>query len=578
MFRKDIFGRSKISSKVENSPWNRLPAVSSFSLLLSEINELLSKVGLDRRIPNTIQCGGHRNHRMNKYAKHIIIRMRGKLSEGDVRTFWFIAWSMIKHSVTFRTMAINHISKGWYKNKTMDRVMNIVNKTDKIIKNRESTIDFKRVYIPKKEEDAKKLAELLQTMHITKTRKLINWRSLGVPKESWRIYLHMVSNFLTMFLEKKLMSTQHAYQPGKGTTTAMADILTKVKKYKYIYEIDLKGCFPSINLKPIVDKLLDMGVHYKFVLHLEQLNLSSPKKAKFDLIDEWAEDAKRSANKWMKRHGSTIWVKEKVKGSDKWIPLFRPTGEVRRMSHVGLPQGAPTSPILTLLGIDDWARGLGEDRVFYADDGIIFSNSPIELNSDPVAGINIHEGKSGYVKKNGIWLKPLYFVGMLYNGWTDSISGHTRKGSRLNIENESRDLFDLLKELKPSYEWDMAEVFRNTSLGGVITACLYNNHWGKINPEDNPDSMYGIIKSWVESKGRTAHKAQTSSDAVAALGQIIRNKWSTPELKKSNRVPKRLVFKGGRWLHINKQKGNKPVSVILRPSGTWIRLNPENPD
>jgi len=55
----------------------------------------------------------------------------------------------------------------------------------------------------------------------------------------------------------------------------------------------------------------------------------------------------------MKRHGSTIYVKEKVKGKDAWIPLFRPTGEVRRMSHVGLPQGSPLSPILTILGLDE---------------------------------------------------------------------------------------------------------------------------------------------------------------------------------------------------------------------------------
>jgi len=63
---------------------------------------------------------------------------------------------------------------------------------------------------------------------------------------------------------------------------------------------------------------------------------------------------------------------------------------------------------------------------------------------------------------------------MLYNGWSDSISGHTRNGSRLNIERESEDLFEMLRKIKPDYEWNIKEVFRNTSLGGAITACLYN--------------------------------------------------------------------------------------------------------
>jgi hypothetical protein len=576
MSEKDILGRSKVSLKVAGSSWNKLPAVSSFNLKLSDFNELLHSIGLERRLPNEIKVGGHSNHRMNKYAKHIIKRMRRAIEKGDTRKFWHIAWRMIEHSVTFRVMAINHISKNWYKNKPLSYVMNIVKKTDRIIKEKLTEIDFKRVYIPKKPEDAEKLAELLQVKKLFEiSRKEINWRGLGVPEESWRIYLHMVSNFMTLFLEGKLMPTQHAYQPGRGTTTAMADVLDRVKRYKYIYEIDFKGCFPNINLKGIIDKLLDLGMHYKDVLYLEQLNLSSPKKAKFDLMDEWAEDAKRTANKWIKRHGSTCWVKEKVKGKDQWVPLFRPTGEVRRMSHVGLPQGSPLSPILTILGLDDWTRSAGEDRVFYADDGIIFSNSPIELNSDPHMGINIHEGKSGYVKKNGIWLKPLYFVGMLYNGWSDSISGHTRNGSRLNIEKESENLFELLRKIKPDYEWNIKEVFRNTSLGGVITACLYNGQWGKVQADvPDPESLFGIKGSWIDLKGRTAQKAQTSSDAVRALAQIIRNKWSTPEKKKSNRVPKKLVFINGRWLYINKLTGTKPVSVILRSTGTWMRLNP----
>jgi hypothetical protein len=576
MFKEDILGRSKVSSKVENSSWNLLPAVSSFNLKLSEFNELLESIGLSRRLPNQIEAGGHSNHRMNKYAKHIIRRMRKALNKGDIRTFWFIAWKMIEHSVTFRVMATHHISKNWYKNKPLSYVMNVIKKTDRIVKEKLTEIDFKRVYIPKKPEDAEKLVELLKTKELHEiSRKEINWRGLGVPQESWRIYLHMLSNFMTLFLEGKLMPSQHAYQPGRGTTTAMADVLDKVKRYKYIYEIDFKGCFPSINLKGIVDKLLDLGLHYKDVLYLEQLNLSSPKKAKFDLMDEWAEDAKRKAVAWMKRHGSTIFVKEKVKGKDAWIPLFRPTGEVRRMSHVGLPQGSPLSPILTILGLDDWTRRAGEDRVFYADDGIIFSNSPIELNSDPAMGINIHEGKSGYVKKNGVWLKPLYFVGMLYNGWSDSISGHTRNGSRLNIERESEDLFELLRKIKPDYEWNIREVFRNTSLGGAITACLYNGQWGKVySKEPNPESLFGIKGSWIDNKGRTAHKAQTSSDAVRALAQIIRNKWSTPERKKSNRVPKIAVIRGGKWITINKHSNPKNVAIAIRPSGIWMRLNP----
>jgi len=107
----------------------------------------------------------------------------------------------------------------------------------------------------------------------------------------------MLSNFLTLFLETKLNKSQHAYQPGKGTTTAMAEVLEKVRKYKYIYEVDFKGCFPSINIHNIIEKLLKLGMPMEQVAYIESLNLSTPKKAKYDMMDESIEDAKREANK-----------------------------------------------------------------------------------------------------------------------------------------------------------------------------------------------------------------------------------------------------------------------------------------
>jgi len=56
----------------------------------------------------------------------------------------------------------------------------------------------------------------------------------------------MHSNFITYFVKDKMKENQHAYLPGRGTKTAWADLLKKSEKYKYIYEIDLKGCFDNI--------------------------------------------------------------------------------------------------------------------------------------------------------------------------------------------------------------------------------------------------------------------------------------------------------------------------------------------
>lgn len=110
--------------------------------------------------------------------------------------------------------------------------------------------------------------------------------------------LHMHSVFLTHFLKDKLYKSQHAYIPGKGTTTAWKDLLNKVDNYKYIYEIDLKQCFPNIQGEWITYELGKMGVPEEYVNYLEGLNHSTAKNT-----DEYVERRKKDASEKLERDG-----------------------------------------------------------------------------------------------------------------------------------------------------------------------------------------------------------------------------------------------------------------------------------
>ncbi len=64
----------------------------------------------------------------------------------------------------------------------------------------------------------------------------------------------------------------------------------------------------------------------------------------------------------------------------------------------------------------------------YADDGILYGEQLKIPDPDQYidSGIKFHPDKSGYVKKDNIWIKPLKFLGMIYDGNTDEWRADTR--------------------------------------------------------------------------------------------------------------------------------------------------------
>jgi len=108
-----------------------------------------------------------------------------------------------------------------------------------------------------------------------------------------------------------------------------------------------------------------------------------------------------------------------------------------------LPQGSPTSPLLTIFGLNDFVRQC-EDSVFYADDGIFLSNKPIIIKDDPLNGIFIHEGKSKYVVFDGKPLDKLKFLGLTYDIEKKVLTASTRKGATLEVKES---IFKLLEFL-----------------------------------------------------------------------------------------------------------------------------------
>lgn len=96
-------------------------------------------------------------------------------------------------------------------------------------------------------------------MYIDKPNKGV--RPLGVPTPEWRVYLHMVAQIFTYYLETRNLAhkDQHGFRPGRGTGTAWKEVLTKVVKARDIFEFDLKGFFDNICLDYVAAKMVKKG-------------------------------------------------------------------------------------------------------------------------------------------------------------------------------------------------------------------------------------------------------------------------------------------------------------------------------
>lgn len=121
----------------------------------------------------------------------------------------------------------------------------------------------------------------------------------------------------------------------------------------------------------------------------------------------------------------------------------------------GLPQGSSISPLLSsfVLGritemVIQSLPGYDINFILYADDGMIHSNLPSHQLEKLITtfiipkfenwGIKFNIDKSGWVKRDSEWIKPLKFLGLTYdgNGITETgtrglLKASTRKGSTL---------------------------------------------------------------------------------------------------------------------------------------------------
>jgi hypothetical protein len=446
--------------------WTAVPNVKEFSLKVNDWNPKWKSIGLNIRHSPTIKAKMITNKGFNKYMTYQIKRLeKFKYDDGSYNPnfgidYFKLVLKLMRYSKAFRMSAWHKIAPLWYLNSSLKRMIYLNRKIDRIVEKLDGNLNHRRVYIPKGD----------------------SFRPLGVPTMEWRIALHMLNNFIFQFVKLELLNSQHGFIKGRGTMTAWREVMNKIIEKKFIYECDLKQFFPSISHAVLDYRLFMTGMPKNISNWIDRVNQSTPFLPKKRLLDE----------------SNTIRKSKEVREMKLWGDPEFSVG-----SSFGVAQGSPISPLISILGLDQFLTQI--PSVSYADDPIFYFDHDFEIRDNKEQGIVIHKDKSFWVKRGGKWLKRLKYLGLVYDPINNTLSNNTRRKSMetpltLTMEKvmEILTVFKIRpieKDIKSIKNW---ATLLNSKIFGVIMAKLYNNSWDRPEESRNHTEVHpNTISVWM---------------------------------------------------------------------------------
>lgn len=356
----------KLGEAIGDNPFLRLYGIKKVERLSTPGFEKLASSGTER------------------YLRLQQIRLIKLQKLGDADRFWKVAMNLLRKSKALRMLALRNVKPNWYKELQFERIEKELQRLNGICYRPDDCFEIKRTSLPKPDGT-------------------LRW--INDPGVAWRCYLWMLNLMVHYWTNPRLFEDQHGHRIGKGSVSCWKQILTKVVKARFIYEFDYMKFHDRINRKYLAEALIRFGFPMEVTQKLLHLSASY------------------------------------VKRTDEKDPLrLQILGDRYLYHHYyrGVIQGSNIAALLALVVLEDLKvyylkRG---KYIGYADDGMLYGDDPnvvqewLEKLRTPESGVAQKEEKSGWVKWNNEWVKPLSFLGLTYVGSERKVYANTHSGKR----------------------------------------------------------------------------------------------------------------------------------------------------
>jgi len=424
-----------------------LPNIDYFKVEASKIDKILDVLGITKVWRRNFYFSKAANTRANRYLRRVWAKLDQYAKEKRNQSFDNLGKIFLKRSSVLRTLLLHRVEKNWFEILSLKQLERAIWNMNKLIAKDSRNFKFVRVEIPK--ADGSK-------------------RPLSVPPLEWRMIANYYSILLKIWVSRNARvfnKVQYGIMEGKGPQALWKEILDRIEESRYIYEFDLVAFFDTVQWDAIEYELKNLNVPKNLrnwcmdsirkasILHpeerlseLEQLMNTYVKKlgetdSRTSKVANWAgsQSFRIHLDKYLDWCGSVMtgesdWVKSlkwAITTRSKKLEIFELLGQTPLT--MGVPQGFGLSPLLATLSLNSVYRNWSDSLLMYLDDGLIMSEDEPDLMgfrfNTQGQGVLLNSNKSGWIRYDGKWLKPLKFLGIEYDPWKDTLKGNTRNGS-----------------------------------------------------------------------------------------------------------------------------------------------------